>query len=141
MPSVARFFAALSCVLLLCSLLQPAAAAELGPVNADVLRVLDGDTIEVRATIWLDQTLVTKIRLAGVDAPDRDCPAERARTAARVGALLGPTTVLSGIQWGKYAGRVLARMTTRDGADLSDVLIHEGLAKAYAGRGPRPRFC
>lgn len=120
---------------------RQAAAADLGPVNADVLRVLDGDTVEVRAAIWLDQSLVTKVRLAGVDAPDRDCPAERERTAERVRGLLGPNTVLSSIQWGKYAGRVLARMATRDGADLSDVLVREGLAKTYGGKGPRPRFC
>ena len=40
-----------------------------GPIQAEVLRVIDGDTIEVRAKIWLDQYIETNVRLAGLDAP------------------------------------------------------------------------
>ena len=37
-----------------------------GSIQAGVLRITDGDTIEVRPQIWLDQYVE---RLAGLDAP------------------------------------------------------------------------
>jgi hypothetical protein len=43
-----------------------------GPVNAELLRVIDGDTIEVRARIWLGLDLTTRVRLSGIDAPELD---------------------------------------------------------------------
>ena len=46
-------------------------AAFKGPVAATVERVIDGDTIEVKAQIWIDQELRVAVRLAGVDAPER----------------------------------------------------------------------
>lgn len=122
-------------------LVVPVQAAEVGPVNADVVRVIDGDTVEVRAAVWLGQSVVTRVRLAGIDAPDKDCPAAREQAARRTRELLGPTTTLSALHWGKYAGRVMGRLTTRDGRDLSDVLLAEGHAKSYGGRGPRPGHC
>lgn len=42
-----------------------------GPIEADVTRVIDGDTIEVSAKIWPDQRVSTKVRLNGVDTPDK----------------------------------------------------------------------
>ncbi|MEL7029946.1 MAG: nuclease, partial [Pseudomonadota bacterium] len=63
-----------------------AAAAGLdGPVPAQVERVIDGDTIAVRALIWLDHEISVRVRLAGIDAPEgarADCPAEKARAEA-----------------------------------------------------------
>jgi hypothetical protein len=41
-----------------------------GPIPAELVRVIDGDTIEVRARIWLDLDLTTRVRLAGIDAPE-----------------------------------------------------------------------
>jgi endonuclease YncB( thermonuclease family) len=50
-----------------------------GPVAAELLRVIDGDTIEVRAKIWLEIDVTTRVRLAGIDAPELNgaCPEER----------------------------------------------------------------
>ncbi|MEK9671916.1 MAG: thermonuclease family protein [Rhodospirillaceae bacterium] len=118
----------------------PARSAELGPVNADVIRVIDGDTVEVRAAVWLGQSLVTRVRVLGIDAPDKDCPMMQERATQKLRDLMGPTTVLSKIRFGKYAGRVLARLTTKDGRDLGRVLLHEGLAHVYDGRGKRGGF-
>ena len=33
-----------------------------GPIPAALVRVIDGDTIEVRARIWLDLDLTTRVR-------------------------------------------------------------------------------
>src|SRR5690606_10793304 len=54
-----------------------------GPVPAEVLRVVDGDTIEVRAHVWLGHEVTTLVRIAGIDTPELrgKCAAER--TAAR----------------------------------------------------------
>src|SRR5882757_1213192 len=55
-----------------------------GPVKAIVQRVVDGDTIEVRAFIWLGQSVLIRVRIDGVDAPELEarCPAERERALA-----------------------------------------------------------
>ena len=69
----------------------PAAAEILpGPVLAEVVEIIDGDTLAVRARIWLDQTIEARVRLSGIDAPELRgrCAAERhAAVAAR--ALIG----------------------------------------------------
>jgi endonuclease YncB( thermonuclease family) len=117
-----------------------------GPVPAEILRVIDGDTVEVRARIWLGQTVETHVRLAGIDTPELrgDCDAERA-LAAQAAALLERTlaagdVALRDVAYGTYAGRVLARIEAA-GADVTEPLIAAGLARPYRGRGPRPDWC
>ncbi len=122
-----------------------------GPVRARVLSVVDGDTIEVRAAIWLDQEVFARVRLAGVDAPELRGRCERERelaSAARdyLAVRLAPRdgvaveVQLHDIRYGKYAGRVLARVETLDGADLGRGLMGAGLARPYAG-GSRVTWC
>ena len=41
-----------------------------GPVSADVVRVIDGDTFEANAQIWLGETIAVRVRVAGIDAPE-----------------------------------------------------------------------
>ena len=52
-----------------------------GPVAADVVRVIDGDTLDVLARVWLGQTVQVRVRLDGVDAPELRgrCAGERAQ--------------------------------------------------------------
>src|SRR5688500_4618693 len=86
-----------------------------GPVAAEVLRVVDGDTIEVRAHIWLGQEVTTLVRLGGVDAPELKgkCESERAaarRAKARIEEKLnGGEVTLRDIRFEKYAGRVMSK--------------------------------
>ncbi|MCW2238054.1 thermonuclease family protein [Azospirillum canadense] len=110
-----------------------------GPIPAEVLDVVDGDTITVRATIWLGQIVETNVRVDGMDAPEMRARcarekdmAEAARDMAR--KLIGPNLVsLMDVQPDKYGGRVRARVVTTGGADLSDSLIKAGLARPYHG--------
>lgn len=122
-----------------------------GPVGARVLRVLDGDTLEVRARIWLGQEVQTQVRLSGVDAPElrggcrfeRDLARRaRAHLVARLISADGkPAHVrLYDIGIGKYGGRVVARVVTAGGEDLGDGLLAAGLARPYAGRS-RHSWC
>ena len=128
-----------------------AAAAEsrrtvAGPVRAHLVRVVDGDTIEVLARIWPDHYVETLVRLAGIDAPELRgrCAHEFAlaeRAKARLAALLaGNRLELTGVHYGKFAGRVVARVLTEDGRDVAKVLLDEKLARPYAG-GRRAAWC
>lgn len=117
-----------------------------GPVQAQVVRVVDGDTIEVRARIWLGQEVSTLVRLAGVDAPELKggCALEKTLAVhARdylEARIEGVEVRLVSIEYGKYAGRVVARVATSDGEDLAAGLIASGLARAYGG-GARMAWC
>ncbi len=109
-----------------------------GPVAARVLRVIDGDTIEVAARIWLGQELTVKVRLAGIDAPEMHGHCDRERSLARAARALvarkvGAAVRLSAIRRDKYGGRVVARVAVRGGHDLSDTLLAGGLAHRYSG--------
>lgn len=117
-----------------------------GPIAADVVTVTDGDTLAVRARIWLGQIIETRVRLRGIDAPEANgaCPAEREQaTAARrtVITLIRDRPVqLYDIQYGKFAGRVLARVETADGVDLAHELLRRQLVRRYGG-GRRKPWC
>ncbi len=116
-----------------------------GPVPARVVSVTDGDTVLVRARIWLGQDVETRIRLEGVDAPEMrgKCAAER-RLAVKardyvVARVEGRAVDLFHIQYGKYAGRVVARIRDAKG-DLSTAIIAAGLGRVYGG-GRRRSWC
>ncbi|MDP6603929.1 MAG: thermonuclease family protein [Rhodospirillales bacterium] len=117
-----------------------------GPILATVLRIIDGDTIMVSARIWLGQRIETQVRLDGADAPEirgrcaheRDL-AVRARAFA-VARLGGRTVRLRDIRFGKYAGRVVARVELAAGRDFAQDLIAAGLARPYGG-GARISWC
>lgn len=124
---------------------QPQASDLAGPVRAVVMRAVDGDTLAVRARIWLDQWVETRVRLRGVDAPELHgkCAGERAAAArARewLGQAAGGEVVLSDIGRDKYAGRVLASVSDEAGRDLSAGLLAAGLARGYDG-GKRAGWC
>jgi len=69
----------------------PAAERLPGPVLARVMTILDGDTLEVQARIWLGQAVTTRVRLDGIDAPELigKCGAEGAKPRGRVQAHTG----------------------------------------------------
>ncbi len=140
--------AVLAAALLAAALTADSPARELlpGPVPARVIQVIDGDTIAVKARIWLGQEVETRVRIAGIDAPELAGRCERERAlAARARVFVedmvdSGEVVLSQIQYGKFAGRVVARVETSSGEDLSAALLAAGLARPYAG-GARTPWC
>ncbi|NUB15929.1 nuclease [Azospirillum brasilense] len=122
---------------LLAGTVQAAPPALPGPIPAEVLEVLDGDTLLVRATIWLGQVVETHVRVDGLDAPEMRarCPRERelaetARDHAR--RLIGAAPVrLLDIQPDKYGGRGRARVVAVGGDDRSG-------GRGGAGAAPPP---
>ncbi|MCW5771414.1 MAG: nuclease [Rhodospirillaceae bacterium] len=117
-----------------------------GPITARLLRVVDGDTIEVLAGIWPDHYVEARVRIAGIDAPELRgrCAAEVERALAakeRVSALLAAGRLqLRDVHYGKYAGRVVARVLTEDGRDVAALLLADKLARPYGG-GRRAGWC
>ena len=121
------------------------AAAEIvpGPLPADLIRVIDGDTIEVRAHLWLGLELTTRVRLSDIDAPELDggCPAERelAKAArAFLTGILSPAVTLRDVRQDKYGGRVVARVLTMTGEDVGRLLVMNRLA---ANSGSAVAWC
>lgn len=124
---------------------QAAAPGAQLSVPATVERVIDGDTVVVRAHPWPRLEIRVSVRLAAVDAPELRgrCPEEReiaarARDWVRERLPAGSRVRLVGVREGKYAGRVVARLVTEDGLDLARGLLEEGLARPYHGGRRRP---
>ena len=84
-----------------------------GPIHAEVVSVYDGDTITVDAHPWPGVTIRTGVRVNGIDTPEirGKCDAEKemareARDLAR--EVVGASVTLLDVEFGKYAGRVVA---------------------------------
>ncbi len=115
-----------------------------GPVVADVVRVIDGDSFVVRAHVWPRHVVQENIRLAGVDVPELRgrCPWERGR--ARVAKafvqrmIAGQRVRLYNLRRGKF--RYLAELRTAAGDDMAELLIANGFARLYDG-GKRQGWC
>lgn len=133
-------------VFVLCLLVAPAAAQVIaGPILADVVRTIDGDSLEVRARPWPGMVMETSVRLRGLDAPELrgKCAAEKeaAQRARQAPAgLAGPRVTLEQVEPDKYGGRVLARVISADGRDVAALMIASGLARPYDG-GARRGWC
>jgi len=118
-----------------------------GPINARVIRVLDGDTLEVTVKIWFDQEVTTRIRLTGVDTPEIKGKCQQEITKALAAKKFTETIVpvnshvtLYTLRPDKYAGRTDAGVALSNGADLAQALISNGFARPYKG-GARKSWC
>ena len=111
-----------------------------GPVPAIVERVIDGDTLEVRAQIWVGQEVRVRVRLSNVDTPELNGKCHDERRLAHharsfvVQEIAGGPILLTNIRLGKYAGRVIAEIETASGQHLGARLLRAGLAKPYRKR-------
>ena len=109
-----------------------------GPIDAELIRVIDGEHIEVLAQ-WPDQKMSKKvIKLMSIDAPelDGDCPQERelARQAInRLATLLSKKITLHNIMSSDIDEPVLAQVSNENGLDPVPVLTRENLARPYWG--------
>ena len=116
-----------------------------GPVTAHVDRVIDGDTFEASAAIWLGQQISVRVRIEGVDAPElrARCDSERSRAeAARdwlVRRIEGGEVRLSAVHYDKYGGRIDAAVADTRG-DIGESLVRAGMARLYDG-GHRDGWC
>ena len=116
-----------------------AAGTLAGPYVGAVERVVDGDTIAVRVTVWLEQDLRVLVRVRGIDAPELRgrCTSEKERAADAAAALgrlvAGGSVVLTEIEGDKFYGRVVADVVTQEGRDVGAALVRGGYARPYDG--------
>ena len=99
------------------------------PISTQVVRVIDGDTIELNSEI---------IRLYGIDAPEMGQPCKRNNSPYDCGIaakehlkfILTGTKVKCTMKgkdkWGRYIGKC-----TADGEDISKLMVKHGWALAY----------
>jgi micrococcal nuclease len=100
------------------------------------VEVIDGDTLRAGGRV---------VRLRGIDAPELHarCPEERTlaeRATARLAQLAADGVHVFPEGRDRY-GRTLATVRDRAGRDLGVVLLLEGLARPYTGRGQRQGWC
>ena len=118
-----------------------------GPIEARVERVIDGDTLIVRAKIWLDQELTVRVRLAEIDTPELNARDQNVRRAAwnAYKALFRMThdrkIILRNLRYGKYAGRVIAETFLADGTNISNELLRMRLAVPYGTKFKLDQTC
>lgn len=141
-----RFSVSLVTLALTALAVPPARAADVveGPVAAEVVRVVDGDTLKLKVHIWVNQTVEVDVRIAGIDAPELKgkCPSEREKAAeARdyLAQLVGGRSVrIAQVRNDKYGGRVIADVSDMDIGDVGEAMLARGLARAYDGRAREP---
>lgn len=140
MRTVAHFLALM--------LAATATAAQYGPYQAQLVRVLDGDTFDLRVYIWMQPQYEPplRIRLTDTEAPELNASAACERALAvqsrdRAAALLMRARIIevTDVQGTDSFGRYLARVLV-DGIDVGDSLKAEGLARSYR-RGDRAGWC
>lgn len=109
---------------------------------AKVVRVIDGDTLDVRIELWPGLEAVYAVRVRGVDAPElrrTGCEAERLwgeEAKAQVEKLydVGTQVRLENVEYDAFAGRVVAdvrRWRSDRWLYLADELVERGLAVAW----------
>lgn len=125
----------------------PGAAETLdGPIAALVERVVDGDTVAVRAQIWLGQEVRVLVRVRGIDAPETRGRCARARalaaeaSARMAEAVAGGRLGLRRVERDKYGGRVVADVVLPGGDDLAQRLLATAPVRAHGG-GARDSWC
>ncbi|EAP9248320.1 TPA: thermonuclease family protein [Escherichia coli] len=90
-----------------------------------VIRVLDGDTIEV-----LQERQPVRVRLLNIDAPEKKQPFGRWSTNQLKALLAGQSVTVSYTQTDRY-GRVLGRVVTANGTEANRQQVLKGAAWVY----------
>lgn len=105
--------------------------------------VVDGDTVRLVPT---SRTAGQTIRIFGLDTPETHgkCDAEKQRAATakdRLTQLVARgVRVSTNLLLDKY-GRHVASLYDRDGRNIAEVMVSEGLARFYNGEGARQGWC
>jgi endonuclease YncB( thermonuclease family) len=118
--------------------------------NYKILRVLDGDTVEIEAP-FLPKPLKPSLllRMEGIDTPEiggkAKCPLEnklanqaKALVETELKSAKSVNVVL--VHWDKFGGRVIGKIFV-DGALLSDKLIAAKLAVPFTGKTQKKSWC
>ena len=112
--------------------------------DADVVRIIDGDSIVLKADLGFDVWISKSFRLNGIDTPEsrinlRKFP-ERKRekelglkAKERLKVLCGKKVLIEVVDKGKYGRPLINIFTSETERDICKILIEEKLAIKYQG--------
>jgi len=102
--------------------------------NAKVLRVIDGDTVDLEVDLGFKVSFKTRVRLAGIDTPEKWHPYGKVVTQFLKQEIEGKEIYLDVTEKDKY-GRYLAKIykNRSDTMSVNNLLINQNMAKAYHG--------
>ncbi|ENZ4286619.1 thermonuclease family protein [Citrobacter farmeri] len=105
-------------------------------INGRIVRVLDGDTVEILET----DNQLTRVRLAGIDAPEKKQPFGQRSRQALTSMVVQRTVTVTGTDTDHY-GRLLGTVWLGK-TDVNAAQIRNGLAWAYRfhGKAIRPDY-
>ena len=106
--------------------------------NAELIRIIDGDTIDCWIDLGFDIKVKERVRLAGIDAPEtrtKDLEEKKKGLESKAwleknldSAFLLITTDYN--PTGKY-GRTIGTLVLKDGTNINERMLQEGLATVY----------
>ncbi len=133
--SLQRFLSILALVAVALVVSDAAPATKSGPVSGRLVRVVDGDTVDVR----LASGRVEQVRIVGVAAPSAGSCFSRAATAEVRTLVGGRSVTLTGDSSQPArdpSGRLLDYVAVSGGGDLGRLLVEHGAAQVESwGRG------
>lgn len=94
-------------------------------LQGKVIRVLDGDTIDV-----LQDKTPVRIRLANIDAPEKKQAYGRWSANQLKGLVAAQPVTVTYTQTDRY-GRIIGRVFTTNGTEASRLMVHSGAAWVY----------
>jgi endonuclease YncB( thermonuclease family) len=120
-----------------------------GPVEAELVSVIDGDTVMVNARPWPQQSISVLVRIRGIDTPElhAHCPGLRELALAARDVLAEALASEQGrltlwdISGDKYFGRVVANVSFGHGRDAAALMLAAGLASPYDGGRKAREVC
>ena len=101
--------------------------------QATVTNVVDGDTIEVAIDLGFHVTIHERVRIYGVDTPERGQPGWAEATAFTTALVTGKTLTANTVKGVDKYGRFLAVLHTVDGLEVAAAIIAAGLGVPYFG--------
>jgi micrococcal nuclease len=102
--------------------------------NAQVLKVIDGDTVDLFIDLGFKVGFNTRIRLIGIDTPEKNFPYGKVVKDYLTNLLEGNKVYLDVTKkdkYGRYLGMVY--LNESDNVSVNELLINENMAKAYHG--------
>ncbi len=106
--------------------------------NADLIRIIDGDTVDCWIDLGFDIRIKERVRLAGIDAPEtrtRDLEEKKKGLESKkwLEDNLEPSFILATTTYnrtGKY-GRTIGNLILKDGTNINEKMLQEGFAIVY----------
>lgn len=102
--------------------------------QAEVYNVVDGDTVDVMVDLGFKMYTKERIRLAGIDTPERGQPGYTEAAERLKQLLLGQSVWLKttkASKWGYFLGEIFPLGDTV--TSVNQIMLSEGLAKPYDG--------